>query len=103
MSNVTKTFTREELLDMELPHEPPEGGEIISNKITGTRRWVTEHEMIVHFPDQQAGDAWRIYYTVGSTEQQEQGPWEYENSVEATLVREQEVLVKKWLPVKEEA
>lgn len=100
MTNVTKTFNTKELLEMELPYEPPEGGKIVSDEIRRTRRWSTDHRLIVHFPDQKENEAWLFHYSVGSTEQQEEGPWEYEDEVTATLVREQEVLVKEWLPVR---
>lgn len=99
---ITKTFKAEELREMEMPWEAPEGGEIISDRITGKSRWCDEHALIVHFPDQPAGDAWLMHYRQGSTESQDERPWEYDDEVTATLVREQEVTVKKWMPVEDE-
>jgi len=99
---ITKTFKVEELREMEMPCEAPEGGEIISDRITGKSRWCDVHTLIVRFPDQPKGDAWMMNYRTGSTESQDERPWEYDDEVTATLVREQEVMVKKWLPVKDE-
>lgn len=94
----TKTFNTAELLDMDMPWEAPEGGKIISDKIVGQRRWSTDHELIVRFPDQPEDQAWSFGYSVGSTEGQDEGPWEYEKETTATLMQLKEVTVKKWVP-----
>jgi hypothetical protein len=102
MNKITKTFKTKDLLEMNLPDSDAEGCTVVSDTICDQSRWATTHKLIVHFDDQKEGDAWRMYYDVGSTEQQEEGPWEYEDEVLAVLVREKEVTVKKWLPVEDE-
>lgn len=92
----TQEFSVEQLEEMGLPYDAPEGGEIISDKITGQRRWVTEHTLIFRLRDQPTDEAWRVQYDVGSTEVQESPPWEHETKVTATLVRHVEKLVKVW-------
>lgn len=99
MTTITKTFKAAELRGMDMPWGAPEGGEIISDKITGKSRWCDVHTLIVRFPDQPEGDAWSMGYRIGSTESQDERPWEYDDEVVATLVREREVTVKKWMPV----
>lgn len=93
-----RTFTKEYLLD-EL--EILDNKElVISNRITSTDRWNVNHEIIFRTPDCPEGIAYMSDYTVGATELQCESPWEYENTVEATEVRQVEVVVKKWVPVK---
>lgn len=96
------TFKRDDLLDMGLPHHAPEGGRIISDEVIETTRWSIVYALIVHFPDQAEDEAWEMVYSVGATECQDESPWQDEEEVEATLVKEREVLVKKWLPVEDE-
>lgn len=100
---VTKTFKRDELLDVGLPYHAPEGGRVIEDDIYETSRWSEHHELIVHFPDQPEGQAWCFYYSQGLTECQDESPWQDDDEVEATLMEEREVLVKKYVPVGEEA
>lgn len=100
-NHVTKIFKTDFLLDMGLPYDAPTGGKIISKEIVETTRWSIVYALIVHFPDQPDCEAWEFVYSEGATECQDEKPWEYEDEVEATLVREKEVLVRKWLPVDE--
>lgn len=90
-----KTFTREELLDLGLPYSC-DGGKIISRTILGQRRWVTEYELVFQLAGQPDNEAWRCYYDKGSTEQQEQRPWEDETTVECSLVHKTEKTVTVW-------
>jgi hypothetical protein len=95
----TRTFTRQELYDMGLPERPPKGGTQISDTIIDQGRWSTDHELIVQFPEQVGTDeAWRFYYSHGSTECQDECPWEHEDEVTATLVRRTTKMVQVWEP-----
>ena len=93
-----RIFKADEIKAMGLPYEAPEGGEIISDRITSNSRWSIHHEIIFRLPGQPPGEAWRALYSHGATEQQMETPWEYEDEVEATLVREVERTVKVWEP-----
>lgn len=90
-----KTFTREELLDLGLPGEC-DGGKIISDTITGQRRWSTTHELIFQLKGQAEDEAWATSYSVGSTERQDERPWEDEEEVTCSLVRRTEKTVTVW-------
>ena len=95
----TKKFPAKELLDLGLPGDhDPEEVTVISDTITGHRRWSVDHALIFRLPDQPPGEAWMVDYSVGATESQDEGPWEGETEVKATLVREVEKLVKVWEP-----
>ena len=96
-----RTFKREELIDMGLPYDAPEGGKVLLRESCGEHRWTIDKRLVVHFPDQPEGLAWEFYYDVGATEAQECKPWECQDEVEATLVRQVEVVVKEWQEVEE--
>lgn len=64
----------------------------IEDKITGTSRWSTHHEIIFKYEDK----FYRTGYSEGSTEIQEERPWEYESEVECTEVHQVEKTVKVW-------
>jgi len=70
-----------------------------TRRITDQRRWVTVEEAI--FKNTKAGKFYRMWWEFGSTEQQDQAPFEYEDEVELREVEEREVLVKQWVPVEE--
>lgn len=92
-------FSKEQLLDWGLPWDPPPGGEIISNKVIDTlRRWSNDFELIFRLPEQPVDTAWLVYYSVGATEQQDEGPWEWEDEIEATLVIRKQKIVDVWEP-----
>lgn len=93
-----RIFSAAALKAMGLPYEAPEGGEVITDRLVSNSRWSIRHEIIFRLPGQSPGEAWRAHYSVGATEQQAEGPWEYEDEVEATLVREVERVVKVWEP-----
>lgn len=68
-----------------------------TEKIVDQRRWTTMLEAVfLHKP---TGKHYAIFWEVGSTEQQEQSPFEYDDPV-LTEVEEKEVLVKQWVNVK---
>lgn len=72
-----------------------ETGEILDDTVVDTDRWTTLHEIVFSLN----GTHYRTTYRVGSTEQQDEGPWEYENEVECTEVHQVEKIVKVWVPV----
>lgn len=69
--------------------------EAIKDTIESQSRWTTTHEIIFAYD----GKFWRTWYTEGSTEQQDQSPWEYETEIECTEVHIVEKIVKTWEPV----
>lgn len=94
-----QTFKREYLTnELDLPWKR-NGGAVVSDRIVGTRRWSVDHEIVFRVPGQPEGEAWLTTYSVGATESQDEGPWEYENEVECTLVRQVEKTVTVWEPV----
>lgn len=94
-----REFTRKELKDRGLPYWCDDG-KIISNTVIDQRRWVTEYELIWRFNDQPEGQAYQAYYSKGSTECQEERPWEYEETVKATVVHQVERVVEVWEPIR---
>jgi len=73
-------FKKEFLLDeLDLPWNDDI---IVKNEIYDQRRWVTSYELIFKLEDK----LYRTYYDQGSTEQQEEGPWEWEDEVECKEV-----------------
>lgn len=95
MATTIKYDTRT-LRGMGLPDEAPAGGEIISDQIIGHSRWSVIHEIVWRFAETPPGEAWRASYSVGATETQSERPWEFEKTIEATLVREVEKTIKVW-------
>lgn len=79
-------FLREEL---ELPWNA------MIDEVVDNSRWSIQHEIIFEYE----GKFYRTSYSVGATEQQDEGPWEYDDTVECTEVEQKEVLVKQWVPV----
>jgi hypothetical protein len=105
-----KKFTREFLKDeLGLPCSPgtynaTKEGEVSfvvhENEIVDHSRWSVHRRLVFSLtsgPDaNKPGEAWEVAYSVGATESQDERPWEYENEVEATLVRLVEKTVKVW-------
>ena len=54
--------------------DPPEF-KIIREEITGTRRWSTDYELIIQRISD--GKFFKDYFSRGSTENQDESPWEY--------------------------
>jgi len=53
---------------------------IIQDEITGNGRWSIDHCLVIYDPIE---DKYYIsHYSVGATEQQDAGPWEYKKEVE---------------------
>lgn len=71
--------------------------EAIKDEITDTGRWSTHHEIIFAHN----GKFYKTWYSRGATEQQYEYPWDNEEEVECWEVELKEVMVKKWVEVKE--
>lgn len=74
---MTVKFTREEMLDILDDEES-----IVSDEITDKLRWVIVHTLIF----KRDGKLYKTYYNVGATENQDEGPWEYDDQVECVEV-----------------
>ena len=110
---ITKKFPKQQLLDWGLPDEDPviydesdnivSEGKIFKKKFVESHRWDSLYELIFSEP-QDNSKIWRTYFLVGNTENQETLPWEYDDEVECTLVRQVEKVkvVKSWEEVVED-
>jgi hypothetical protein len=74
-------------------------GEIVRDEIVGKRRWADMHELIFALD----GKLYRCSYDRGSTEQQDEGPWEHVETVECTEVERYEKVVQAYRAVLTEA
>ena len=77
-----------------LPYDA-EPGVIISDEIFDTSRWSTHHEIIFNYE----GKVYSASYSVGSTEQQDELPWEYDDYIDCVEVRAVNKVVTVWEPV----
>jgi len=68
------------------------------DRIIGNGRWSINHEIVFEDND---GKFYQTRYSVGSTEIQDERPWEYEDQVECVEVVKKPVTVMKWVPVDE--
>ena len=88
---MTKTFTREYLMEkLDLPWAA------IEDEIVDQSRWSTIHSIVFKDTD---GKYYSTEYSVGSTECQDERPWEYNSKIECEEVVKKQVLVEKWVPV----
>ena len=88
------TKTRQEMNDLDLPWG---GGEalVLQDNVTDQTRWSTIHELVFRLPDMPDGLAYRTTYSKGSTERQDESPWEY-GPAECVLVRKVPKVVETW-------
>jgi len=94
-----REFTKEDLSETRCGF-PPEGWRLVYDKITSTGRWSIHHEMVFQADD---GKFYSTFYSVGATEMQDEGPWEYDpDPVECTEVEPVEVTVIEYHAVKDE-
>ena len=77
--------------------ESPNFSEIISDEITGKSRWADEHTVIFKTKT----GFLRGQYRRGSTESQEEQPWEFETDVEFTEVEPYERTITDYRPITE--
>jgi hypothetical protein len=94
---VTKTFSLEWMKSVDLPWSEYEISTIVEDV---GRRWMDVATCVFEDPDE-PGAFYSFDYEVGKTEYQEQYWWEeLPDEVECFLVKEVEVTVKQWQPVK---
>lgn len=90
-----KTFTTDYLRnELGLPFD---SAHVISDEITDTGRWNIVHDLI--FEDPADGKCYQVGYSVGATENQDERPWEYEDTVTATEVEKRKVLREEYVDV----
>lgn len=93
-----KTFKKEELETLGLPYDC-DRGKVVSDTIVGRSRWSIIHKIVFQLHGQRPEAAWSTTYQHGSTEQQDEAPWQYDTEIVCTLVHEVEKTVKVWEPV----
>lgn len=84
-----KTFKAADLRD--LLGENSEALEKVEDRITGTGRWSVHHALV--FRETATGNLYTTAYSVGATEQQDEGPFEYTDTVTCDEVRPVEKMV----------
>lgn len=89
-----KTFEKDFML--EVLWEDRDDAEIILDVIDGNSRWSLEHRFIFTFE----GKFWETSYRTGATEQQDETPWQYDDSVECWEVVPVEKIVIDYVEVK---
>jgi hypothetical protein len=95
-----KTFKKEDLL--ELLDGETEALKPVKDKVVGNSRWSIQHSLV--FQDKTSGRFYEVEYSVGATEQQDEGPFEYEgDDIEVTEVRPQQRTVTVYEPVPAES
>jgi hypothetical protein len=98
----TREFTREQLEEMGVPYEwdaePGKEAEILRERQTDTRRWVSWHECLFRAPDD--GKVYAVEYQQGLTEQQDGTDlWDEEDTVTAVEMESYEITVTEWREV----
>lgn len=97
---ITRKFPKADLLEvLDLSvGETHEGYSLVETKMIGTRRWSIDHAMVFGFEDK----FWRANYSVGATEQQDEGPWEYDgDEIECVQVAPRPVTTVIYEPVED--
>ncbi len=82
---IRKTFPKEKMID--LLDDYSEELTLIRDDIVDQRRWVTVHDIIFRADNK----LYRASYEIGSTENQDTRPWEYEDNVSAVEVVPKEI------------
>ena len=76
-----------------------EGYKVVQDEISGTRRWSIDHEMIF----EHGGKFYLTNYSVGATESQDEGPYEYYgNDIVCFEVTPVEKTITVYEPVKDD-
>lgn len=89
-----KFFTRQELLD--ILYEDNEDSKIIKNEMYESGRWTTYYDFIFELD----GKYYQTSYGRGSTECQDESPWEYDgDKIECIEVEPYEKVVIDYQPV----
>lgn len=68
----------------------------LEDDIIDTSRWSIQHKIV--FKDD--GKYWMTWYSVGSTEEQDEEPWDYDDEIECMQVEKKLVQVEQWVGVK---
>lgn len=90
------TKTRQEMTALGLPGgRKKDGATVVEDTISAQDRWTTTHDLIFRLPDMPDNLAYSTWYREGSTEQQDESPWEYEDA-ECVLVRKVPKVVEAW-------
>lgn len=95
MSKVTRTFTRDELEELDLPHSD----HVVETEQIEERRWYTIHHCVFRIEDD--GPLWRVKYYSPISELQEHDTWDDAKEITATQVEPHRVSVTKYRPVDE--
>jgi hypothetical protein len=85
-----------ELKEYGLPYDGYDGVEVIEDTITGVSRWSVQHRLIFKWID---GKYYKAHYSVGATEMQDEGPWDYVDKVRCTEVCKVVKPVEVWEPI----
>lgn len=72
-------FPREDLINLAYDDHDTSKYRVMQNEIIDNSRWSIFHELV--FEDVQTGKFYRIGYSVGATEMQDEGPFEYEGDM----------------------
>ena len=96
---VKMTKTREEMNALDLPWG---GGEalVLQDKVTDQTRWSTIHELTFRLAEMPDFLAYRTTYSKGSTEYQDERPWEH-SPAECVLVQRVPQITEVWVPASE--
>lgn len=107
----TRIFTRQQLAAIGLPYdtvdeayaqEQPEATPTVAIELDrtqlGSTRWASQHQLIFRAPDD--GQTWSVQYQRGLTETQaDTDPWNDEEQITATLMKQRETTVTAWHPI----
>lgn len=75
----------------------PWSDDVVFDEIYDHTRWSVLHECVFKAPDD--GKFYRVYYSVGATESQDERPWQYDEWVEGAEVELTRVTTEKWIDV----
>lgn len=96
---LTMKKTRKEMRDLGLPGGwKKDAATVVSDTISDQDRWTTMHDLVFRLPGMPDDLAYSTWYRTGSTEQQDEAPWEFEDA-ECVLVRATPVTRIEWQPV----
>lgn len=88
----TREFDRGFLRDLDLPWA------CIDRELVGRSRWSVEYCGVFQYE----GKFYRICWSQGATESQDERPWECEETVTATEVVKRPVTTEQWVPVEDD-
>jgi hypothetical protein len=80
-----------------IDHDDPNWKSVTDATIVDQRRWSTAYEQVFLYTP--SNKYYLFGWSQGSTECQDEQPFEYDTIVEPQEVVEKEVLIKKWVPI----